>query len=262
MTNPTNTVKTAAELREELRVAEAREAEIAEEARRAEAKAAEEARRVEAEKKRVARLATIKKVLTPIVERTLAVLEEEKLSAPVTFSWDHGKFKLGESLVPYSNLFMEDEYVKVGSFGTRPTGRMLVVVGDIGGADFRVRRFPLRNDGTYNVDKIVAALVERVAYEAARRDRETKHVDAKKVAQELAARVRREVGIVSQVITSTIVTHYTDHRGVFRSSESVAPKGKVYVNIPWLECTPEEAKILATAYAAVMAKRLDSKKES
>lgn len=246
-------LKTAAQLREELRQAEEREAE-AQRTRDEAARAAEVERRREAERAALVKFRARRDELVALVYPTAL---ERARKAGVRVEWDGEKFKVGGEVCREALLGLESEEQRVSSSWrsrSRPTGRYLLVVGDAYLTEPR-RRFPPKKDGTYNVDKVVDVVVERLTAFAARQARAMEVRSDEEAATRLAGEVRRALDCTDQTVVATFY-HYDQYSGRNKYVKLVAPRGYVfYVSQSHLAVTAEEAAILHDAHRKIAALR-------
>lgn len=136
------------------------------------------------------------------------------------------------------------------------TGRFVVCVGERYRDMPRVR-YPQKKDGTFNVTKIVATILERIAIKAMQVARRA--VEQQKIAkaQDVAAALRSELGVDENVVAATLEMSFNDYRGKHQFKRYTASPGMVYVKVGSPMLTPEQARVLVAALAEV--KRLEPK---
>lgn len=123
------------------------------------------------------------------------------------------------------------------------TGRYKVCVGANYSAFEGVRRYPPKQDGTYNIAKIAATIKEMVAHRDAVIARKRAEKTREEQATALAAALNTEAGL-----TNDIVSGYLSYRNYDNRYTTTYPaSGKVYVALGTREMTPEQARRLIAA---------------
>lgn len=249
------TTKTIEQLKAELAAAEEAVRKQEEEERRAKHEAERaEARRKDEERRAREDLIIKQKVITPVV----AALREKGITIK---SAEPRKIDLG---LHTANVFIEPEMTRTTSWriASRPTGRYVVVVGDSFQDQPRVR-YPQRKDGTFNIEKIVETVRDRIAVLAAQIERNLNEAQKRQAAEALAEQLTRELKPVNKELIKgkRTVAH---PRGAGGRNEYVTytpEPGRVYVEVGCITATPDEARILVEALNQVAALRAKQQKK-
>lgn len=260
------TTKTLEQLQQEARAAaEALAAAQAEEERaKREAKYAEEnAKRAAAEKVITDKINTM---LVPVYEALVAArpqlgnIDIEARNCGIKI----GKGEYSDRDLQISvNREQEADHGRFSSFHARYTGRFILEIGDRY-QDLPKCRYPSKQDGTFNVAKIVAKVKERVEWKAAIKARAQAKLKQQLSGEQLAAQVRIENGYEEKEsyacpIVSRYGTHYPKGSGRVEWTEYTAPPGRVFLKLGTPAYTPEQVKVMLRALGEIRA--LEPKKE-
>lgn len=135
------------------------------------------------------------------------------------------------------------------SWHSTPTGRYVVTVGGRY-QDLPRLRYPQRQGGGFNVKKIVASVKERIASRAAERKRESDVGIAKAEALSFAEALRQQLRVSPANVGRVTGVHEVgkfDSRGRYQHTSTVAPRGKVFVNVGTPLLNVEQTQILLQA---------------
>lgn len=137
------------------------------------------------------------------------------------------------------------------------TGRFIVSVGQTY-RDFPRVRYPQKKDGTFNVDKIVTTVKDRIETLIARAAKKAAD-DGKKIAgATLADQLNAELG--TTCLRGTIGRYLNDGRASREYIESIAPVGHVYMSLGSPLYNPAQVRVMVKALAE--AAKLATKKEA
>lgn len=150
-------------------------------------------------------------------------------------------------------VYREEESSSAYSFRTRYTGRIILAVGQRC-SNQRVARFPLKKDGMFSTEKIVAEITDRIKLAHRVADAAAEKQTAKRQADALAKRLNEQLG--SQLVGSY---WHRDAWNPNRSTERVAPQGRVFLRLDTMCVDEEQARVMLDAIARVHA--LQAKKK-
>lgn len=245
------TIKTLEQLQEEARAAQA----ALDEAKRKELQAKRDAEIAERKAKEQCEKDALAAQLAPAINaiadglRTAGVLCVVQPFAIIVGHTDATKAPRDLQV----HVYREQESRSTWSFRTRYTGRIILAVGERY-SDQRIARFPLKKDGMFSTSKIVAKITDRIKLAHRVADAAAERQTAKQQADALAKRLNEQLG-------SQLVGSYW-HRDAWdpnRSTERVAPQGRVFLRLDTMCVDEEQARVMLDAIARVHA--LQAKKK-